>query len=209
MGRPEAVPEMGFTLGGIDELEDDEVLCCLAVDAEGQVQGVTSWLPVYADGPPGELDAGLHAPARGRFPRRDGVPDRLRGAGAPEHGGGDLAVRLAAGEGLLTRWRMRPGDVAGTADGGGGRPRRWPESWTSWASARARLRLPFAGNIQVPFQTRLPDAVPLLPGPAAAARHGQGAEPRLSARIVRAAKCTAAADPGALIHAWPFPPGRL
>ncbi|XAS65843.1 DUF2156 domain-containing protein [Micrococcaceae bacterium Sec5.8] len=45
-----SVPEMGFTLGGIDELEDEEVLCCLAVDAEGQVQGVTSWLPVHADG---------------------------------------------------------------------------------------------------------------------------------------------------------------
>ena len=44
------VPELGFTLGGIDELQDEEVLCCLAVDAEGQVQGVTSWLPVYADG---------------------------------------------------------------------------------------------------------------------------------------------------------------
>ena len=41
---------MGFTLGGIDELADDEVLCCLAVDAEGLVQGVTSWLPVYEDG---------------------------------------------------------------------------------------------------------------------------------------------------------------
>ncbi|WP_409016966.1 MULTISPECIES: bifunctional lysylphosphatidylglycerol flippase/synthetase MprF [unclassified Arthrobacter] len=45
-----SVPEMGFTLGGIDELEDEEVLCCLAVDAEGQVHGVTSWLPVHADG---------------------------------------------------------------------------------------------------------------------------------------------------------------
>ena len=45
-----SVPEMGFTLGGIDELEDPEVLCCLAVDSEGRVQGVTSWLPVYADG---------------------------------------------------------------------------------------------------------------------------------------------------------------
>lgn len=44
------VPEMGFTLGGIDELDDDGVLCCLAVDAEGLVQGVTSWLPVYEDG---------------------------------------------------------------------------------------------------------------------------------------------------------------
>ena len=45
-----SVPEMGFTLGGIDELVDEEVLCCVAVDAEGQVQGVTSWLPVYTDG---------------------------------------------------------------------------------------------------------------------------------------------------------------
>ncbi|WP_427130584.1 bifunctional lysylphosphatidylglycerol flippase/synthetase MprF [Pseudarthrobacter sp. S9] len=44
------VPEMGFTLGGIDELDDDEVLCCLALDAGGQVQGVTSWLPVYDGG---------------------------------------------------------------------------------------------------------------------------------------------------------------
>lgn len=45
-----SVPEMGFTLGGIDELMDDEVLCCLAVDGEGTVHGVTSWLPVYDDG---------------------------------------------------------------------------------------------------------------------------------------------------------------
>jgi len=44
------VPEMGFTLGGIDELMDDEVLCCLAVDPDGNVHGITSWLPVYDDG---------------------------------------------------------------------------------------------------------------------------------------------------------------
>ena len=44
------VPEMGFTLGGIDELDDDEVLCCLAVDSGGRVQGATSWLPVYEGG---------------------------------------------------------------------------------------------------------------------------------------------------------------
>ncbi|MGY3320452.1 bifunctional lysylphosphatidylglycerol flippase/synthetase MprF [Arthrobacter sp. TE12232] len=44
------VPEMGFTLGSMDELDDDEVLCCLAVDAAGRVHGVTSWLPVFEDG---------------------------------------------------------------------------------------------------------------------------------------------------------------
>ena len=45
-----SVPEMGFTLGGVDELEDDEVLCCLAVDEGGTVHGITSWLPVYDGG---------------------------------------------------------------------------------------------------------------------------------------------------------------
>ncbi|MHC8608284.1 bifunctional lysylphosphatidylglycerol flippase/synthetase MprF [Paenarthrobacter ureafaciens] len=44
------VPEMGFTLGSLDELDDPEVLCCVAVDENGLVYGVTSWLPVYDDG---------------------------------------------------------------------------------------------------------------------------------------------------------------
>lgn len=44
------VPEMGFTLGSLDELEDDDVLCCLAVDGDGRVHGVTSWLPVFDGG---------------------------------------------------------------------------------------------------------------------------------------------------------------
>lgn len=44
------IPEMGFTLGGLDELDDDDVLCCVAVDDAGFVYGVTSWLPVYEEG---------------------------------------------------------------------------------------------------------------------------------------------------------------
>ncbi|MFP3578365.1 DUF2156 domain-containing protein [Arthrobacter sp. SIMBA_036] len=44
------IPEMGFTLGGLDELEDPDVLCCVAVDASGRVYGVTSWLPVFENG---------------------------------------------------------------------------------------------------------------------------------------------------------------
>ncbi|MGW8375290.1 DUF2156 domain-containing protein [Streptomyces sp. ODS28] len=44
------LPEMGFTLGGLDELDDPRVRCLLAVDEEGGVHGVTSWMPVYADG---------------------------------------------------------------------------------------------------------------------------------------------------------------
>jgi lysylphosphatidylglycerol synthetase-like protein (DUF2156 family) len=45
-----ALPEMGFTLGSLEELKDDEVLLCLAVDTEGTVHGVTSWLPVFENG---------------------------------------------------------------------------------------------------------------------------------------------------------------
>ena len=45
-----ALPEMGFTLGSLEELKDDDVLLCLAVDTEGTVHGVTSWLPVFARG---------------------------------------------------------------------------------------------------------------------------------------------------------------
>lgn len=44
------LPEMKFTLGGVDEALDREVLVGIALDAEGSVHGVTSWLPVYGEG---------------------------------------------------------------------------------------------------------------------------------------------------------------
>ncbi|SDX55186.1 Lysylphosphatidylglycerol synthetase, C-terminal domain, DUF2156 family [Modestobacter sp. DSM 44400] len=39
------LPEMGFTLGGLDELTDPAVRCLVALDADGAVLGLTSWLP--------------------------------------------------------------------------------------------------------------------------------------------------------------------
>ncbi|MCZ1073569.1 bifunctional lysylphosphatidylglycerol flippase/synthetase MprF [Rhodococcus sp. A5(2022)] len=44
------LPEMGFTLGGLEELRDPEVRLLLAIDADDRVHAVTSWLPVYRDG---------------------------------------------------------------------------------------------------------------------------------------------------------------
>jgi phosphatidylglycerol lysyltransferase len=44
------LPEMGFTLGGVEEALDPEVKVGLAVDGDGTVQGVTSWMPVYGGG---------------------------------------------------------------------------------------------------------------------------------------------------------------
>jgi len=44
------LPEMGFTLGGIDEMRDPDVRIMMACDADDHVVGLTSWLPSYRDG---------------------------------------------------------------------------------------------------------------------------------------------------------------
>ncbi|GJF30118.1 membrane protein [Kitasatospora sp. NE20-6] len=46
------LPEMGFTLGGLAELDDPAVRLLVAVDADRTVHGLTSWMPVYEDGAP-------------------------------------------------------------------------------------------------------------------------------------------------------------
>lgn len=45
-----ALPEMRFTLGTISELKDRDTRILLALDAEGRLHGMTSWLPAYKDG---------------------------------------------------------------------------------------------------------------------------------------------------------------
>jgi lysylphosphatidylglycerol synthetase-like protein (DUF2156 family) len=45
-----AMPEMGFTLGSVDEALDPEVRVGLAEDEDGKVHGITSWLPAYGPG---------------------------------------------------------------------------------------------------------------------------------------------------------------
>lgn len=44
------MPEMGFTLGGLEEVDDAQVRCLIAVDEHRTVHGVTSWMPVYENG---------------------------------------------------------------------------------------------------------------------------------------------------------------
>ena len=44
------MPEMGFTLGGIEEINDPEVRCLLAIDDQHTIHAIASWLPVYRDG---------------------------------------------------------------------------------------------------------------------------------------------------------------
>lgn len=45
-----ALPEMGFTLGGVEQLHDRRVRLLIAQDEHGQLQAVTSWLPFCREG---------------------------------------------------------------------------------------------------------------------------------------------------------------
>jgi len=44
------LPEMGFTLGGMEELKDSDVGLFLAIDKDGGIEATTSWLPSWTDG---------------------------------------------------------------------------------------------------------------------------------------------------------------
>jgi phosphatidylglycerol lysyltransferase len=44
------LPEMGFTLGTLDEADAPEVRLALALSSRGDVDGFLSWLPVYGEG---------------------------------------------------------------------------------------------------------------------------------------------------------------
>jgi len=44
------LPEMGFTLGGMDELKDPDVGIFLAINKDGGIEATTSWLPSWTDG---------------------------------------------------------------------------------------------------------------------------------------------------------------
>ncbi|MBS1907042.1 MAG: DUF2156 domain-containing protein [Actinobacteria bacterium] len=44
------LPEMGFTLGGVEELKDSDVGIFLAINKDGGIEATTSWLPSWTDG---------------------------------------------------------------------------------------------------------------------------------------------------------------
>jgi len=46
------LPEMSFTLGGLEELNDPNIRCLIAVGADRKVHAITSWMPVYESGHP-------------------------------------------------------------------------------------------------------------------------------------------------------------
>ncbi|QWL33186.1 bifunctional lysylphosphatidylglycerol flippase/synthetase MprF [Rathayibacter toxicus] len=87
-------PEMGFTLGGMDELTDPAVRLMLAVEESGRVQAVTSWLPIYgADG----LEGYILDFMRRDDPAMNGIIEFLLGEAAEHMKRDGLAVMSLSG----------------------------------------------------------------------------------------------------------------
>ena len=165
------LPEMGFTLGGVDEALDPRVRVGLAVDAEGTVHGVTSWMPAYStDGgsPTGWTLDVMRRARTGSAPRwsssspRPASPSRPR-ARPSSRCPGYRSPR--PGRGL----RSRPG-AAGRVP----RPAR--------CQPRALLRLPIPPGVQVEVPAAARAVVPRLPRRSRAAQDRRRARPRLPAR---------------------------
>lgn len=66
------LPEMRFTLGTVDEALDPEALVGIAIDGEGNLHGVTSWLPVYGPADPSNGEPRIAGWTLDLMRRRDG-----------------------------------------------------------------------------------------------------------------------------------------
>ncbi|OUE02243.1 Phosphatidylglycerol lysyltransferase [Clavibacter michiganensis subsp. michiganensis] len=147
-----ALPEMGFTLGGLRELDDPEVRMLLAVDAAGRVHGVTSWLPVFREGR--LVGRTLDVMRRGADPM-PGVMEFLIATAArafQEGGARDAQPLRDAARGCRGDTAGRRGGSGRGAPAPGDRPR-----------ARAVLRLHLAAALQVQVRSALRDALARLP----------------------------------------------
>ncbi len=93
------LPELGFTLGGIDELVDDDVLVGVALDEHDTVLAVTSWLPVRRDG----VLVGRTLDFMRRSPGgANGVMEFLIASGLQRLGAEGLEVASLSGSPLVT-----------------------------------------------------------------------------------------------------------
>ncbi|WZH37088.1 MAG: DUF2156 domain-containing protein [Microbacterium enclense] len=99
------IPEMGFTLGGLDEAADPAVRLMLARDAEGRIVAVTSWLPIFGD--PGVTGYALDVMRR-RDDAMNGVMEFVIGAVVEQTRADGCAVLSLSGSPLASH---REGDA--------------------------------------------------------------------------------------------------
>ena len=142
------LPEMGFTLGTLDEAEDPEVRLALAISPEGNVDGFLSSLPVYGD------SGVIHGWTLDLMRRRDGgfgpVMEYLIGTSAAQFR--DEGAQIMSLSGAPARSRL---------------PRRCRTDLRAQRQARrgARtgVRLPLVAQVQGEIPPALRDDVSALP----------------------------------------------
>ncbi|MFJ4159502.1 bifunctional lysylphosphatidylglycerol flippase/synthetase MprF [Microbacterium testaceum] len=104
------LPEMGFTLGTLQEASDPEVRIALAVSPQGDVDGFLSWLPIYGEG-------GIRGWTLDLMRRRDGgfgpVMEFLIGASAREFSAEGAQIMSLSGAPLAHEY---PADAGAIAD---------------------------------------------------------------------------------------------
>ena len=161
------LPEMGFTLGGLDELSDDHVRCLVATTPDGTVQAVTSWMPIYEDGVVigWTLDF-----VRRRDASSPGVIEFLIATAALRFQAEGAELLSLSGAPLARLDRNGDARRAGAC----ARPDR--------SRAGAGLRLSLATGVQVQVPTGVPTALPDLSPGDRTARHRHRRRPRLPPR---------------------------
>lgn len=108
------LPEMGFTLGTLDEAEDPEVRVALAVSPKGDVDGFLSWLPVYGE------DGAVRGWTLDLMRRRDGgfgpVMEFLIGSSAAQFSSEGAEIMSLSGAPLAHDYPADAGVIATLSD---------------------------------------------------------------------------------------------
>ncbi|GAA3200790.1 DUF2156 domain-containing protein [Microbacterium terregens] len=108
------LPEMGFTLGTLDEAKDPEVRLAVAVSANGDVDGFLSWLPIYGG------DGRVRGWTLDLMRRRDGgfgpVMEFLIGSSAKHFSEEGAEIMSLSGAPLAHDYPPDAGAIAGLSD---------------------------------------------------------------------------------------------
>ncbi|MFH8251768.1 bifunctional lysylphosphatidylglycerol flippase/synthetase MprF [Microbacterium sp. B2969] len=108
------LPEMGFTLGTLDEAQDPEVRLALAISPKGDVDGFLSWLPVYG------VDAEVRGWTLDLMRRREGgfgpVMEYLIGASARYFSQEGARILSLSGAPLTHEYPEDAGPIADLTD---------------------------------------------------------------------------------------------
>lgn len=102
-----SLPEMEFTLGGVDELSDPDVRLLLAVHESGRIDAITSWMPLF--GPEGVRGYTLDFMRR-RGDAMNGIMEFAIGAAAEQMKADGMSVMSLSGSPLA--YTSRDDDAA-------------------------------------------------------------------------------------------------